>query len=91
MCHTGARGARALLLLPSIPDDLDPTTKSALVIRNAASAEGRCPVSVAVREIHPDREQPGLWHLVFEHDDHCPALRDDPDWTCGWRDRTEGA
>jgi hypothetical protein len=47
---------KTLLVLSTIRDELDAATKDALAIRNAASAEGRCPVCGAVGELRPDRD-----------------------------------
>ena len=39
----GTRTGRTLLVLPGIPDDLEPRLKNALAIRNTASTTGTCP------------------------------------------------
>lgn len=67
---------RTLLLLPSIPDDLEPEIKNALAIRNAASTTGRCPDCGAEPAIHRDPENELLIHAVFEHEPECRALTD---------------
>jgi hypothetical protein len=66
-----------LLLLPGIPDDLEPAEKNALALRNACSTEGKCPGCGTVGELHPDREFAALWHYVFEHEDWCAVLSDE--------------
>jgi hypothetical protein len=72
------RSLSTLFVLPSIPDDLDPSVKDGLAVRNAATVEGRCPVCLVEPELHPGGA--GIYHLVFRHDDDCPATRDPYDW-----------
>jgi hypothetical protein len=67
--------ARALYVLPSIPDALDATIKNGLAIRNACAVDGRCPDCGVVGVISVDAD--GLYHLTFQHDDVCRVLRDD--------------
>jgi hypothetical protein len=66
----------ALLILPSIRDELDPETKNALAIRNAASADGVCPDCGAEPQLYRDLEHERIMHLVFEHEPDCHALTD---------------
>ncbi len=71
-----ARPLRTLYVLPSIPDDLDPATKNALAIRNAATTSGVCPSCGARGELDgPDGL--GFLHLTFRHEDNCGALTDE--------------
>ena len=72
----GTTSKRTLLLLPTIPDDLDAETKNALAIRNAASASGICPDCGTVGQLHPDKQLARVWHLVFEHQFGCRAATD---------------
>lgn len=66
---------RALLLLPSIPDDAPETLKNGLAIRNAATTSGVCPDCGARGELRgPDKH--GLLHLCFVHEDECAVLLD---------------
>ena len=76
----GTPSKATLLVLPSIPDELDEAAKNGLAIRNACATEGRCPVCGAVGEVIGDRELPWLKHLVFQHEDDCPVTLDDYDW-----------
>jgi hypothetical protein len=69
-------GTRALFLLPSIPDDLDPATKNALAVRNACATEGVCPCCHAVGELYADDELEGVFHIVFAHEPECVVLAD---------------
>ena len=69
-------GTRALLVLPSIPDDAPEDVKSGLAIRNVCATEGRCPSCGAEGEVYSDRAHPLFFHLVFRHEDWCPCLTD---------------
>jgi hypothetical protein len=66
---------RVLYVLPSIPDDAPEQLKNALAIRNACATEGVCPDCGVVGVVVAD-ELPGLFHLVFRHEDDCAVLRD---------------
>jgi hypothetical protein len=70
------RPRRVLFVLPPIPDDLDDAKKNVLAIRNACATEGRCPDCGAVGAVQPDATLPGLFHLIFRHEDDCRVLRD---------------
>ncbi len=70
------RPARVLYVLPPIPDELDPATKNALAIRNAASTTGVCP-SCGVRGEQTGPDCLGIFHLTFRHESWCGALTDD--------------
>jgi len=72
----GTSGRRILCLLPSIPDDLDPETKNALAIRNAATTSGICPCCGATAEVYADREYALIFHAVYRHESWCDALTD---------------
>lgn len=65
----------AVYVLPDIGDDQSPALKNALAVRNAASTSGRCACGAEVRLVGNLR--PGeVSHLVFEHEDDCPASDD---------------
>jgi hypothetical protein len=72
---TYRRNRRALFLLPSIPDDAPEALKNAIGLRNQCAVEGRCPACGALPE--PWRDEHGLDHLTFRHDEDCPVVRDD--------------
>ena len=71
----GWKSDRVLLILPPIPDDLDETTKSALAIRNAASASGKCPDCGALGTV--SAVSAGVYSITFRHEPDCGALTDD--------------
>jgi hypothetical protein len=68
---------RALALLPSIPDDLDPALKNALAIRNAATVQGVCPDCGAEPEFRRDAHRAKVFHVTFRHEHWCGCLTDD--------------
>jgi len=72
----GTRTGRTLLILPRIPDDLEPDVKNALAIRNTASTTGTCPDCGAESQLYLDTDEPGIGHLVFRHENDCRALTD---------------
>lgn len=74
-----SRPARSgvLFVLPTIDDEADEATKNALAIRNACSVEGKCPSCGAEPELYLNRELEGVFHLVFWHEDDCPATTDE--------------
>jgi hypothetical protein len=72
--------SRVLFVLPAIPDEFDELTKNAIALRNTCATSGRCPACGTRGEWHP--VEPGIWRLVFRHQDGCPVLRD-------WRDLGE--
>ena len=72
----GTRTGRTLLVLPGIPDDLEPRLKNALAIRNAATTAGRCPDCGAEPDLYLDIHHAGVGHLVFRHEPDCHALTD---------------
>jgi hypothetical protein len=73
----GTRKGSVLYVLPQIPDDLEPTVKNALAIRNACATNGVCSGCGAVGELHPDRRIAKVWRYVFRHEPWCPALTDE--------------
>jgi hypothetical protein len=72
------RPGRVVFVVPAIADELDEKAKNAIALRNQATIEGRCPICRCTPDLHLDRL--GIRHLVFEHDDACPVLRDPYDW-----------
>jgi len=63
-----------LVVLPSILDQADETTKNAIAARNVCATEGRCPICGASPErFHQDDEIESVWHLLFEHEPGCPV------------------
>jgi hypothetical protein len=70
------RAGRTLLLLPGIPDDLEPRLKNALAIRNTASTTGTCPDCGTTPQLYRDTQYDGVMHMVFQHERHCRALTD---------------
>ena len=62
-----------LMILTSIPDDLDAATKNRRAVRNACAIEGKCPDCGAVGTLRPDGKTPGLWRYRFEHEHWCKA------------------
>lgn len=64
-------GVRTLLVLPSLPDGASHALKDAIATRNAASLSGRCRCGAEAILAGPDAI--GMMHLVFMHEDDCPA------------------
>ncbi len=64
-------------VLPSIPDDASPALKDAIAIRNAASTTGRCQCGAEVEIV--GRDEIGVIHALFVHEDDCPAADDNLD------------
>ncbi|MDO0914618.1 hypothetical protein QQM39_28425 [Streptomyces sp. DT2A-34] len=75
-------GQRAMVIQPSILDDLDPDLKSALAARRVANVTGECPACGA-RVRWPNRAERRAaaragraMTIVFVHEDDCVALCD---------------
>ena len=66
---------RTLFVLPEIADDAPDAIKNAVAIRNACATEGRCPACGVVPDLTWQAD--GIGHLTFQHESHCPCLRDD--------------
>lgn len=65
-----------LYVLPAILDDDPVELKNGIAIRNACAVEGKCPACGAVGELYADKTLDGLFHLLYQHEDECPVLRD---------------
>jgi len=65
---------RAVLVVPSIPDDAPPALKNGLGIRNRATATGTCPACGATAEIAGPIQPGRVTHVYMGHDGGCPAL-----------------
>jgi hypothetical protein len=75
---------RTLYLGPEIGDDLPPAVKDLLATRRVAALNGRCPSCGTTGEVVPDaltgKVRPGtVTHILFVHDENCPAVQDDFD------------
>jgi hypothetical protein len=65
----GSFKTRALLVLPSIPEDAPDELKNALATRNACATEGRCPDCGTTPDLRRDPD--GIYHLTFRHETDC--------------------
>lgn len=68
------RSPATLAVLHAIDDELDVRTKNMLAVRNGCTVDGRCPACGGLSRVYPDPELEGVWHVVFQHEDDCPAL-----------------
>jgi hypothetical protein len=77
-------GQKAVLLLPTIPDDAPDEIREGIARRRIVMTTGTCPCGGEM--VGPNRAQrrrmerdkrngdPGVWQVRIEHDDDCPAL-----------------